>query len=179
MIFEKKLMPELMTAHYYDITPELLKSMNIYALFCDVDNTLLTYDEEEPTEKLTEWIGELDKSGIKVAFVSNNDRKRLEIMNSSLGKNIYPKAGKPKPDILTKAISDSQTAAEKCAFLGDQLLTDCACAHLAGIRCIIVPPIKDRRGWFFRLKRYLERPYVKKYCALNNIKRGFCREWDV
>ena len=56
-------------------------------------------------------------------------------------------------------------------MLGDQLLTDSLAAHRAGLRSIIVPPIKDRTGAFFRFKRWLEVPYILKYLK-NDPKSG-------
>ena len=44
-----------------------------------------------------------------------------------------------------------------------KLLTDAATANRAGLYCIIVPPIKDKTNAFFRFKRWLEKPYVKKW----------------
>ena len=49
------------------------------------------------------------------------------------------------------------------AVLGDQLLTDSLAAHRAELVSIIVPPIRDRTGAFFRFKRAVERPYIKKF----------------
>ncbi|MBR4896009.1 MAG: hypothetical protein IKZ41_06250 [Clostridia bacterium] len=53
--------------------------------------------------------------------------------------------------------------AEDSLLLGDKLLTDCAAGRRAGMRVIIVPPIKDKTTLFFRAKRWIERPYVRKY----------------
>ena len=52
---------------------------------------------------------------------------------------------------------------EESVLLGDQLLTDAACAKRAGMYCIIVPPIKDKKTLFFRFKRLIEKPYMKKF----------------
>ena len=49
------------------------------------------------------------------------------------------------------------------AGLGDQLLTDTLAVHRLGLISIIVPPIKDKRTPFFRFKRWLEKPFIKKY----------------
>ena len=46
--------------------------------------------------------------------------------------------------------------------MGDQIFTDCIAAHRAGIRFALVKPIKDKETLFFRIKRFFERPFVKK-----------------
>ena len=48
-------------------------------------------------------------------------------------------------------------------MMGDQILTDVWAARNAGIRAILVPPIKDKRDPFTRFKRLLEKPIMKKY----------------
>jgi predicted HAD superfamily phosphohydrolase YqeG len=52
---------------------------------------------------------------------------------------------------------------DNTAGLGDQLLTDTLAVHRLGMPSLIVPPIKDKTTLFFKFKRYLERPYIKKY----------------
>ena len=53
------------------------------------------------------------------------------------------------------------------AFIGDQLLTDVLAGRCAGLHCFLVPPIKDKTTPFFRFKRMLEKPYIRKYYKLN------------
>ena len=58
---------------------------------------------------------------------------------------------------------------EHTAGLGDQLLTDTLAAHRLGLISIIVPPIKDKSNAFFKFKRRLERPYIRKYRKAHGI----------
>ena len=66
---------------------------------------------------------------------------------------------------------DMGATADNTALLGDQLLTDAAAGARAGLFSIIVPPIKDKRSLFFRFKRWLEKPYLKKYNKLHKSDR--------
>jgi predicted HAD superfamily phosphohydrolase YqeG len=56
------------------------------------------------------------------------------------------------------------------AMLGDQILTDCFAGMHIGLRAIIVPPIKDKTNLFFRFKRLLERPAIRKYAKRNGYQ---------
>ena len=47
--------------------------------------------------------------------------------------------------------------------MGDQVFTDVWAARNAGIRVILVPPIKDKTDVFTKFKRLLERPVMRKY----------------
>ena len=170
MIFENKLFPTLMLPSFRDVTPALVKEMGIGALICDIDNTLVTYDDPEPTPEVVEWFGLMAEAGVKIAFVSNNNAGRVELFNSSLGFPAYPKSGKPKTKFIKLAMKDTGTDEKTAVLLGDQLLTDAAAANNAGIRSIIVPPIKDKLTLFFRFKRAIEKPYVKKYNKISQRK---------
>ena len=163
MIFEKWLMPDLVTPTYREVTPELVKSMGGKALLCDVDNTLATYDDPTPPEDLVLWIKNMRENGVEVAFVSINDWDRIRLFNEELGLVAYAKSKKPSYKNLAAAAKDLGLDKSDCILLGDQLLTDCWAGKRFGIPAIIVPPIKDRTSWFFRFKRWLEKPYMKKY----------------
>ncbi|MBR3424414.1 MAG: HAD hydrolase-like protein, partial [Clostridia bacterium] len=97
------------------------------------------------------------------------NKERVELFNSSLGYPAYPKSGKPKKIFILEAMKDTNTDEKNAVLLGDQLLTDAAAANNAGIRSIIVPPIKDKKTLFFRAKRAIERPYVKKYLKIHGM----------
>lgn len=168
MILEKWLIPDLVTSTYRDVTPELVRSMGKKALLCDIDNTLATYDDPTPPEELVLWIENMRRSGIEVAFVSNNDWDRVRGFNKDLGLVAYAKAGKPSTKFLAAAVCDLKIKKEDAVLLGDQLLTDCCAGKRFGIPAIIVPPIKDKTTPFFKFKRWLEKPYMKKYRKLNN-----------
>jgi len=163
MIFEKYLLPDEMPENFECVTPERLLSLGKRYIICDIDNTLATYDDATPPENVRAWCESMNSAGIAVAFVSNNDHERVELFNRDFGYVAYANAGKPGTKKLRFAMRDLGATAENAAFLGDQLLTDAACAKFAGLYCFIVPPIKDRTGAFFRFKRWIEKPYVNKF----------------
>ena len=166
LLLEKIIMPKLMKDSFRDVTPELLKSLGKTLLICDIDNTLVTYDDPEPTEELMAWFKSLNESGITVAFVSNNHEDRVTKFNEGLGYIAHYDSGKPKIGKLIETMKTAGKTKEESALLGDQLLTDACAANRAGIYSIIVPPIKDKTNLFFKSKRLIEKPYVKKYNRL-------------
>ena len=56
--------------------------------------------------------------------------------------------------------------------MGDELLTDVAAARRLGAKAIIVPPIKDKKTLFFRFKRALEKPIIKKYLKTRGFEKA-------
>ena len=167
MIFEKLLLPDRVFPTFRDVTPELLNERGIRFIFSDIDNTLATYDDPTPPENVRTWCRNMTENGVRVSFVSNNDAARVALFNRELGYIAYAKARKPLIRTLKKAMAEAGASGENSLLLGDQLLTDCAAGKRAGMTVFIVPPIKDKTSAFFRFKRWLEVPYMKKYCRLN------------
>ena len=169
-MFDKYLKPDFILSSFAEVTPDFCRNNNIAALVCDIDNTLVTYDDPVPTDAVLEWWHALDRIGVKISFVSNNDADRVYTFAKPLGAPAFPKSGKPSRRGIHLAIEAMGSAPDKTVFLGDQLLTDVMAAKRFGIRAIVVPPIKDKTTLFFRAKRAIERPFMKKY--IKEIKRN-------
>ncbi len=167
MLFEKYLLPDKTFAAFDRVTPEFLREQGITVLVCDIDNTLATYEQPDPPPAVVEWIGKLGEAGIAVAFVSNNDGSRIRRFNRDLGCVGFANAKKPSPKMILAAVEACGGTPETAALLGDQLLTDVCAAKRAGMRAFLVPPIKDKTTLFFKAKRLIEKPYLKKYNKLH------------
>ena len=164
------MMPDYMFRAFDEITPAFLASLGAKAILADIDNTLAPYEQPEPDERIKGWIASLAEAGIGIAFVSNNDWERVELFNRTLGVPAYAKSGKPFKKNLVKAMNDLGGTLETTVMLGDQLLTDALAGHNLGVKCLIVPPIRDKKNAFFRFKRWLEKPVVRKFKKRNGIE---------
>ena len=164
------MMPDYMFRAFDEITPAFLASLGVKAILADIDNTLAPYEQPEPDERIRNWIASLAEAGIGIAFVSNNDWERVELFNRTLGVPAYAKSGKPFKKNLVKAMNDLGGTLETTVMLGDQLLTDALAGHNLGVKCLIVPPIRDKKNAFFRFKRWLEKPVVRKFKKRNGIE---------
>lgn len=163
------MMPDYMFRTFDEITPAFLTSLGVKAILADIDNTLAPYEQPEPDQRIKGWIASLAEAGIGIAFVSNNNLERVELFNRTLGVPAYAKSGKPFKKNLIKAMNDLGGTLETTVMLGDQLLTDALAGHNLGVKCLIVPPIRDKKNAFFRFKRWLEKPVVKKFKRRNGI----------
>lgn len=160
------LTPDHVFDTYSDVTPEFLSSIGISALLIDIDNTLAPYEQDLPDEKIIAWFKSMAEANVSCALISNNHADRVELFNSLLGLPAYPDSGKPSSRSLLLAMEKMGSNLENTAGLGDQLLTDTLAVHRLGMPSIIVPPIKDKRTLFFRFKRWLEIPFMKRYYRL-------------
>ncbi|MBQ7337038.1 MAG: YqeG family HAD IIIA-type phosphatase [Clostridia bacterium] len=163
MLFEKYLIPDYMFERYDEITPAFLASIGVRALLIDIDNTLAPYEQPDPDERNFAWVAAMREAGVGLTFVSNNHRARVERFAAPLGIPAYWDAGKPMRKTLDIAMAALGSGVEDTAMLGDQLLTDAYAGKHIGLRTLIVPPIRDKRSLFVRAKRWIERPYIRKY----------------
>ena len=170
MLLEKLLIPDYMFARYDDITPAFLASIGVRALLIDIDNTLAPYEQPDPDERNFAWVARMRQAGVALTFVSNNHRERVERFAAPLGVPAFWDAGKPLRKTLDIAMQQMGSSVHDTAMLGDQLLTDAYAGKHIGLRTLIVPPIRDKRTLFVRAKRYIERPYIRKYRKLHPEK---------
>ena len=161
------LLPDYMFSSYRDITPDFLNGIGVTSLLIDIDNTLAPYEMPDPDDMIRAWFDALKANGIRAALVSNNHAPRVERFNETLGLPAFYDSGKPGKKRLSEALAAVSGTPETTAVLGDQLLTDAAFGKMHGMRAIIVPPIYDKRNLFFRTKRLLEIPVVRKYNKLH------------
>ena len=156
-------MPDYCFLSYRDITPDFIREHSLRALLLDIDNTLEPYEHDEPTPELLDWLSMLKEQGVKVAFISNNKRERVEHFNEKLGYTAYWYSCKPFKRNIIKALKALDENRENALFMGDQIWTDVWGAHNARLSCIIVPPIRDKQNFITKLKRFLERPILRRY----------------
>jgi len=171
-MYLKKFIPDYYFKDIYLIPPDFFVSRGIRGIICDIDNTLVTYDDPEPTPELLNWISNLEKQGVTVSFVSNNNKERVELFNSKLHFFAVPKSGKPSRKGLLAAMSAMGTDTLATASIGDQLFTDVLAAKRVGITSVLVYPIKDKRTLFFRFKRLLEKPFMHWFFKHNNMSKN-------
>ncbi|MBO4217413.1 MAG: YqeG family HAD IIIA-type phosphatase [Clostridia bacterium] len=158
----KHFLPDREIEHYCELTPEALSELGVRLLITDVDNTLVPYDNERPTEEVKRWIESFKKAGIDVAILSNNGIKRVELFNRDLGLFAVHKSGKPKRSAVGRITEHFGVKPEETAFLGDQLFTDVLCGRRAGAYTVLTDSISEREGVFVKLKRVLEIPIRRK-----------------
>ena len=170
--------PTYMFGHYYEVTPEFLKSIGVRAVLSDIDNTLAPYEQDEPDERIVSWVKSLQDNGIKIALVSNNHAPRVEKFNQKLGLVAFADSGKPFKKALLRAIDALGVTFNETAMLGDQLLTDAYAGLHTGVPALIVPPIKDKTNLFFRFKRLLERPFIRKYAKKHGYE-DYMAFWKI
>ena len=160
------LVPDFYFDTFDSVTPKFLHDLGVKGVVLDVDNTLEPYENAKPGEHVVAWLSSLADLGIKAAIVSNNNSERIDLFNQDLQLPAYSKAGKPFKKNVFRAMNAMGTSKSDTILMGDQIYTDVWAARNAGIRAILVPPIRDKRDFFTKFKRLLEKPILKRYFKL-------------
>ena len=158
-----RFVPDYCFSRFCDASADFLSSIGVKGIVLDVDNTLEPYEHSEPGEEVLAWVSSLRERGIGLAIVSNNNNARIELFNKSLGLFYKAKAKKPFKKNVLLAMKSMGSDKTNTILMGDQIFTDVWAAHNAGIKAILVPPIKDKRDPLTRFKRLLEKPILKRY----------------
>lgn len=145
-----------------ELTPEILGKMGVEALILDLDNTLTTHNNPHPAKGVPEWLDEMRNAGIKLLIVSNNHAPRVEPFAEALKLDFVPEGAKPLPKGYNIAVKKFGLPKEKVCAVGDQIFTDILGANLAGIKSVFVYPIEFESGFFFKIKRFFEKPFRPK-----------------
>ncbi len=172
MFTDRYFLPDLYLNDIYQITPDLLSKQGIRAVLLDIDNTLVTYDDPKPTQPVLAWFSTLKENGVSIALISNNNRRRVELFNEELKFFATWNSGKPSRRCYRAAMAALASDRTDTAVIGDQIFTDIWSARRLGLFSILVQPIQDKSSLFFRFKRALERPFLRRYRQLHPVPDG-------
>lgn len=150
-----------------DIPLSFFAERGIKAVILDVDNTLTSHNNPVPAKGVVQWLSQLKSCGLQVAILSNNSGKRVAPFAQKLGLDYLSRACKPLTFGVTRALKRYGLPSNRVALIGDQIFTDIMGGNLRGVCTILVEPYELEQGWFFRLKRKLEKPILKKYRRLS------------
>ncbi|WP_179395673.1 YqeG family HAD IIIA-type phosphatase [Lacticaseibacillus absianus] len=148
--------PTWLVSAIYTLTPERLAQHGIKAILTDLDNTLIAWNNPDGTPALKRWLHTMQAAGITVMVVSNNKHERIARALATLDLPFVARALKPLPVGIDRAVRQLGLNKSDVVMIGDQLLTDIAAAHTAGVRSILVRPLIESDAWNTRINRFFE-----------------------
>lgn len=154
------LIPHRVLDCYTQVTPQMLGSLGIQLLLCDLDYTLAPKSVPRPDETLRAWLADCQTAGITVMILSNNrSSRRVDTFCASLGIRYVGHAGKPSPRGYREAMEQAGVGPEHTAMLGDKLLTDMLGANRSGVLAVMVEPLGGPVGVWNHFLHLLQRPF--------------------
>ena len=160
------LIPDRLFDRYTDVTPQLLRTLDIRLLLCDLDYTLAPRSVPSPDSTLRQWLADCKAAGITVNILpTNRSTSRVATFCHELGISYVGHAGKPGVRGYREAMDG--VAAVHTAMLGDKLLTDVLGAKRSGVLALMVEPLGGPAGAWNHVLHLLQRPFkliAKRRC---------------
>lgn len=146
-----------------DIDLKLLQADGIKGLIFDLDSTLLAPHSGKLTDEVASWLV-FAREHFQVAIVSNNKRmKYMEEVKVLLDMPItIGRAAKPRRKAFMDVLKVFELKPHEVAVIGDRPLTDVLGGQRAGMKTVLVWPLKTQvEPEWVKMMRKLERYVIK------------------
>lgn len=173
----KKLIPDYYFKSIYDIPYDTLYATGIRLILTDLDNTLISYKEKLPDEKLLIWKRSLTEMGFEIIIVSNSRKERVTAFAQALGVSCVKFSTKPLKRGIRKAVrkvAAKSYGKDEILLLGDQLMTDVFGGKRCKVRVALIEAVDKKSDTLpTRMNRRLERFFLKR------IKKRYPQEAEI
>ena len=151
----------------FDVNYNLLKKKNIKVIIFDLDNTIITVDEDYPNEEIKKLFEKLNKD-FKIFIASNNKKERVRRIGKYMNVHAFYSVTKPTKKIRKLLLKKYDVKMDEVAIIGDQVVTDIFMGNRLKMYTILVDPLgeKDLKITFFN--RCAEKIVMKRI----KLKRG-------
>jgi HAD superfamily phosphatase (TIGR01668 family) len=146
-----------------DIDLQRLMRDGIKGLILDLDSTLVAPRTGTLTAEVSAWLKRA-RNDFQLAVVTNNKKDPyIEAIKSILDLPVWGRAGKPSRRCLLQVSESFRLPPAQMAVVGDRPLTDIWAGQRAGMKTILVWPLKSMNepSWITfvrKLERVLLRP---------------------
>ena len=152
-------LPKMIVPHLTDVRAEALKARGITFLMLDFDKTIVPYTTDVPTEEMTAWLRQMQRSDIGLCVVSNSRKPRVVRFCERYGLDCVTHAKKPFSRGIRACLARFSLDAAHCALVGDQIYTDVLGANCAGVQSILISAIDNHNIWL-KLRHVAELPFI-------------------
>ena len=152
-------LPTWKTDAVTQIQADFLKAQGISLLMLDFDNTIVPYTTDVPTAAVSQWLGQMQKSGLTVCVVSNSRNDRVPAFCKAYGIDCITHAKKPFSKGIRQCLDCYQIPANQAVLVGDQIYTDTLGGGCAGVRTILVKAIDNHTIWL-KLRHVAALPFI-------------------
>ncbi len=164
-------MPDMYQKSIYTINYKKLKKKGIKCLLFDLNNTLVSYNEDYPTDKLRELIFDLEKD-FKVIIVSNSNKDRIRPFKEKLNIDASFSSKKPFTKKLKKIMNIYNFKDTEIALIGDSLFTDINAGNKMCFTTILVNSVSYDEPFFMRFAKKIDNHLFNKLNKKELLTRG-------
>lgn len=164
------MIPDAYYKDIYSIDYSNLKKIGIKNLFFDIDNTLMTYQDEYPPDRVKTFVKKLKYNDFNVSLISNARYKRVSKIAKHLDiEEFYYLSLKPFKKNYKKILNKHNI--DDSIFIGDQFTTDLIGAKRNNFKFIFVDRMNEIEPLNTRLLRLYEKKLMKKYKKENLFEK--------
>jgi HAD superfamily phosphatase (TIGR01668 family) len=152
-------------AHGADILAQIeincLRESGIKGIILDLDNTIISEDDQYLSPGAEDWITQTKLAGLHLFILSNGKRYyRVKYWSHRLNIQAISPAKKPFPSAFYQAMAYMQLNPKQVVVIGDSLHTDVLGAWLSGCWCIQVSTLPHPPRWWEKLAgKWVQKPY--------------------
>jgi len=162
VVFLQILRPDEYRESIFTIDLDQLKARGIRAIMLDLDNTLVRWNDPEPTAELVQWLARVEALGMAACIVSNNRGARVQRFAERIGIPFVPRAAKPSRRGFRLAMRQCNVDPHETAVVGDQIFTDILGGNRTGAYTILVVPLHTHEFVGTKVLRFLERRVLNR-----------------
>ena len=166
----KRFIPFAHAESIYLIDLSFYKKLGIKYVFVELDNTLDSYKQATPLERVKKLKKDLEDNGIELIIVSNNRGKRVQKYSSELCVKYWSTLGKPFAIRITKIMKSLNINKDEVIMIGDQIVTDISCANGAKIKSVLTEKLVKEDQPTTRFNRLFDNPLRRKLKRKNLLK---------
>jgi uncharacterized protein len=132
-----------------DVDLEQLETAGILGVLLDLDNTIVSEDDQYLSPGAELWIEAAKHRGIQLCILSNGKRKyRVNYWADRLSLPAISPAYKPFPNSFRHAIAQMKLRSDQTVVIGDSFHTDILGAWIVGISSVHVASLPHRKHWW-------------------------------
>lgn len=162
----KKFIPNSYYKSIFDIPYAKLYEDGYRLILTDLDNTLISYRETLPNDRIKKLKEEIEALGFEFILVSNSKKARVDNFAKDFNIPYVKFATKPLKRGIKKAIkkvAKNRYDKNQIIIMGDQLITDILGGNRCGITTFLIEPIeRESEAKVTKRNRKIERFFLKK-----------------
>lgn len=150
------LQPNLMVESVFAIDLAMLRSKGISGLLVDLDNTIVPWEDSQPSNEFILWVQEAKEQGFSLCLVTNALEKRTNHFAELLAVPAVGRAWKPLRVAFRRGLTKLGLDQGQVAVIGDQMFTDILGGNRMGLFTILVNPLSEKELGTTKLVRKME-----------------------
>lgn len=134
-----------------------LKDRGFKAVFIDIDNTIAIPKTGNLSKQAKEFLDNIKNNGLVPIIFSNSTKNRVNRLVDGYDIDAYYLSLKPLPFIFWIICKKYNLKNSECVIIGDQLLTDIACANLSGAYGVFCKKLQEKDTFITSINRRFEK----------------------